>query len=453
MKSIMNLSFALLMIFAALSVLGSEVKSNDADVSVYFGEYRLPSGDWISITKMGPVEAMTRFMYFDWQQGRFGYPKPVGPDRFCAPFSDKPDSPCQTEIAFTRNTEGKIDGLTIKEKDGEERRAIRETIYTDSPVTFSNGEVALSGTLRMPKGDGSFPAIVLVHGSGPGVRHQASILNSFFARLGMSVLVYDKRGCGMSGGDWRKVDLDVLAQDALAGLEWLRQQKSIDPKKVGLWGISQGGWITPLAAGMSENVAFAINSSGPGTSLRSQDLFMMMNILRAGGFTGEEIESAKKTFNTLYDYGIGKATAEELDVLMDKARAHPKFKDIVMPPAKEITPENLYKRQAIGDPAWFFHMNPDNDAITPYKKLRCPLLITYGKLDYTVPVEESVRLITVALKESGHKDYSIRVIESAGHGFARMQESQPMLRVEPFQFVREYFSVHEDWLRSHGFCR
>jgi dipeptidyl aminopeptidase/acylaminoacyl peptidase len=95
----------------------------------------------------------------------------------------------------------------------------------------------------------------------------------------------------------------------------------------------------------------------------------------------------------------------------------------------------------------------DTDAIAPYKKLRYPLLITYSKLDYTVPVEENARLITAVLKESGHKDYSIPVIESAGHGFARVQESQPMLRVEPFQFVREYFSVHEDWLRSHGFCK
>ena len=63
---------------------------------------------------------------------------------------------------------------------------------------------------------------------------------SFFNRLGLATLAYDKRGCGNSGGDWKKVDLEDLAGDALAGVKWLRAQAAIDPRKVGLWGISHG---------------------------------------------------------------------------------------------------------------------------------------------------------------------------------------------------------------------
>ena len=73
-------------------------------------------------------------------------------------------------------------------------------------------------------------------------------MNAFFASRGLAVLTYDKRGCGGSGGDWKTVDLDVLAQDALAGVRWLKAQPGVDASRVGVWGISQGGWIGPLAA-------------------------------------------------------------------------------------------------------------------------------------------------------------------------------------------------------------
>ncbi len=418
----------------------------------YAGEYRLASGGWISIVRTGVVEAMAQPMYIDWESGRLGVLAVSGSDRLVSPPPAKPDAPWKTEVVFRRDDAGQVAGLTIVERGGQPRNAQLMQPWTEEEVTFPSGGITLSGLWLQPAGPGPHPAVVLVHGSGPGTRHQLVPMASFFAHLGLAVLYYDKRGCGGSGGDWKQVDLEELAADAASGARWLRSRAGIDPKRVGLWGISQGGWITPLAAALDPAIAFVINSSGPGTSLRRQDLYMMENMLKANNLPEADVQLALKTFSTLYDYGRGKAQAGELDPLLEKLRNHPVLKEIALPPAAEITPAALYAQQAIGDPAWFFHLDPDRDALAPYRKLRCPLLVTYGKLDITVPVEESARLIGETLRRAGHADFCVEVLPATGHGFARMGEGNPPAPVQPNLISREFFTTIETWLRQHGLC-
>ena len=139
-------------------------------------------------------------------------------------------------------------------------------------ITFQNGDVTLAGTLDLPAGEGPFPAIVTVHGSPPLTRNDLYNLyiSHFFVQHGYAVLRYDKRGAGESTGEYpavgvenSEVALNDLADDALAGVEFLRNHDLIDPDRIGLAGHSQAGWIIPLAASKSPDVAFMIISSGP----------------------------------------------------------------------------------------------------------------------------------------------------------------------------------------------
>jgi pimeloyl-ACP methyl ester carboxylesterase len=202
---------------------------------------------------------------------------------------------------------------------------------------------------------------------------------------------------------------------------------------------------------MDDGVAFVINSSGPATSLRRQDTYMMENTLRFSGFSDDEIALVKKGLNVLYDFGQGKATAEALDAVMDQARSHPKLKDLALPPAKQISIEAMYAKQKIGDPVWYFHLNPDNDALAPYRKLRCPTLVTYGRLDYLVPVEESVKLLNGIIAEKSRLNLTIEIIPDSGHGYLRMEEAHPVNPIAPMSISRAYFAVIEKWLKAHGF--
>jgi dienelactone hydrolase len=418
----------------------------------YCGEYFLPSGKRVSVYKSGVITEMARLVFVNWENGRVGALVKDGADRFWAASSPTKPDVRQTVITFGRDRENKIDQLMIAEGTGTEMKAERKETFTQKPVTFANGDVVLAGTLKMPLRRGPFPAIVLIHGSGPGTREQVESNARFFVHLGMAVLSYDKRGCGASGGDWKTVDLDVLADDALAGVTMLAALPNIDPRRIGLWGISQGGWIAPLAAAKSMKVAFVINHSGPGTSLRRQDTYMTASVLADQDVPASDIDLVVAALNTLYDYGRKKASAEQLDAAVALLQGKPGLEEYASLSSSALIPDSLYAQQAIGDPAWFFHLDPDRDALQPYRTLRCPLLVMYGKLDYTVPVEESAVKITAVLEKSGHPDFLVKVMERTGHGWTVMQPDHPEEPVEPLSIAPECFSLVEEWLKSHGMC-
>ncbi len=137
------------------------------------------------------------------------------------------------------------------------------------PVRFLSEGVSLAGEIAFPPGAGPFPAVVLVHGSGPVTREGNRPLVAPFLTRGIAVLSYDKRGNGESGGLYRGVGplnsdsmIRLLADDAVAALELLAKHERIDRTKLGLAGGSQAGWIIPNAAARFP-VRFAVMLSGP----------------------------------------------------------------------------------------------------------------------------------------------------------------------------------------------
>jgi hypothetical protein len=135
----------------------------------------------------------------------------------------------------------------------------------------------LEGTLLAPREPGRYPAVVFVHGAGPG--HRSGLLDqaAYLAGAGIVALVYDKRTVGYS---FANRDFALLADDALAAVRLLRERPEVDPGRVGLWGVSEGGWVVPIAAARSSDVAFAILVSAPNVSPQSQAAWAFDDHLR-----------------------------------------------------------------------------------------------------------------------------------------------------------------------------
>lgn len=153
---------------------------------------------------------------------------------------------------------------------------------TATAVEFRSAGVTLSGTLYTPSQ--MIAAAVLVHGSGPQSRNVS--LAEALARNGVATLTYDKRGVGKSGGKYKGPEvgtnnadpqnLNLLAKDASAAVKELVRMISSPRTPVGLIGISQAGWIIPIAAVRTPQVKFMILWSGVLVSTLEQLRFQLL---------------------------------------------------------------------------------------------------------------------------------------------------------------------------------
>lgn len=129
-------------------------------------------------------------------------------------------------------------------------------LFREQKVTVSAGsEWALPATITVPAGDGPFPAVVLVHGSGPNDRDETLGPNKPFQDLawglashGIAVLRYDKRTLVHKGKVVALPNFSVKEEtvdDALAAVALLRETQGVDPKRIFVLGHSLGGMLVP----------------------------------------------------------------------------------------------------------------------------------------------------------------------------------------------------------------
>lgn len=150
---------------------------------------------------------------------------------------------------------------------------------TDITFTTQDGQ-QLGGRIFQPaRPSGKLPGLVLIHGSGGGNSWQELKAEAeAFAKQGIVVLAPDKRSVGYTK---THRDYSQLADDALAAFAVLKKQPSVG--RAGLWGISEGGWVAPIAADRAKDVEFLVTVGGPGlTPLRAQSWNAANKVDRAG---------------------------------------------------------------------------------------------------------------------------------------------------------------------------
>ena len=144
-------------------------------------------------------------------------------------------------------------------------------------VEFASHDTTLSGSIVFPENQPMHAAVVFIHGSGKQTRSMDWAER--FAREGIVALVYDKRGAGKSGGEYEgeqsvsEENIALLADDAIAAMRKLSSHPSLKGKPVGLAGISQAGWIGPLAAEKSNLAKFLVLWSSPVSKVSEEDIF------------------------------------------------------------------------------------------------------------------------------------------------------------------------------------
>lgn len=179
---------------------------------------------------------------------------------------------------FAINATGKIDGLLIQpaQATAPAPAVAADAGFSEHDTRVGEGERALPATLAMPKGAGPFPAVVLVHGSGPHDRNETIGANAPFldiarglAEQGIAVLRYEKRSKiypqELASGDFT-ID-DETTNDAVLAVDALRKIGNIDPKRLFVLGHSQGGMMAPRIAAVSGHVSGLVLLAAPSRPL------------------------------------------------------------------------------------------------------------------------------------------------------------------------------------------
>jgi hypothetical protein len=252
--------------------------------------------------------------------------------------------------------------------------------FVETEVRFASGDLTLAGTLFMPRSAGVHPAVLFVHGDRPGERDGYRPYAEHFARNGIAALIYDRRGSGKSEGEWLGTSFEDFAADALAGVRFLRDRKQIDKAWVGLWGISQGVWVTAIAAATSADVAFLIAVSGAGMSPAAQATWLYRNTLHSRGAPSGLVSQGQRALRLFFD---------ALDVLR---RSGPESVRSKLPGL------NLY-----------------HDPVPILERVRQPVLAIYGARDASVPPRTSAEILQAALRRSRNTAVTLLIFPEADH--------------------------------------
>ncbi len=176
--------------------------------------------------------------------------------------------------------------------------AARPTVPAGPPVArkldVHNGAVTLGGTLLLPAGAGPFPAVVLLPGRGAGGQDQSVADARMFASHGIAAYAYDKRGTGLSTGDWRHaLNPSDEVGDAVAAVAAVRRQPGVDPSRVGVWGVGQGAWLAPFV-GEHADVAFLILLNTSAAPLGQEEVWRAGDAVRAKGYSPTAADAAMR---------------------------------------------------------------------------------------------------------------------------------------------------------------
>ncbi|WP_417484922.1 alpha/beta hydrolase family protein [Maricaulis salignorans] len=272
--------FVLALGVAGLLTACSGNEALDPAAICHVGVYQTASGSIIDIAPVAGADL--RWRALDGQVGRIS----AGEDGLWSGTTGWTDqaNPARFDLGECGTTSLTIEGLDGY--DGVAERIPLDIIDTE----FESDGLTLAGRLVLPQGAQPVPIAVWVHGSERDSALDWAYAQRIMPAQGVGIFVYDKRGTGASGGEYSQ-DFQALAGDAAMALQRARELAGPRAGRVGLFGGSQGGWVAPLAATMSD-ADFVMVSFGMMVAPTDEDASEVQLELRAAGYDDEVLARA-----------------------------------------------------------------------------------------------------------------------------------------------------------------
>jgi uncharacterized protein len=329
--------------------------------------------------------------------------------------------------------------------------------YISEDITFVNSKsnIKLAGTLTLPKGDGPFKAAIMITGSGGQNRNEEIqghkpflVISDWLTRNGIAVLRFDDRGVGKSQGSQFESTSADFATDVDAAFDFLKTQKKINPKAIGLIGHSEGGLIAPIVASTNPDIAFIVSLAGTGVTGQQIILRQAEEAGRASGIPEKNIKRNSEINRKLYtvlrkENDNKKAEKKILALYREMLQNENVSADVIDKAVNSL-------RATFGESSYtWYRYFLFTDAATFWKKVKCPVLALNGEKDLQVSAEENLPAIQKAVTSNGNKSVKTIKLPGLNHLFQHSQKGLPAEygKIEE-TFSPEALKIMSDWINN-----
>ena len=309
--------------------------------------------------------------------------------------------------------------------------------FVEEEVSFQTEDSNLAGTLAIPEGEGPFPGVIILGGSGPWDRNgdedaravealtqagqPVTAVNSTYrdiaeglSQAGMVTLRYDKRGVGNSTGEGGDLPEPSL-RDLSAAVTFLSSQPSVDPLRIALVGHSLGGLWALMEAAEDPDIAAVCVMATPAKPYSEVIIEQIEGLIPLQGGNETDIAAAVEHQRQIY----ARLRSGELD------------------PTSFAGLEFL---KAIMDLAGADYA----------KEIKCPALILQGDKDLFTTIPEEAQLLKEAFIEGGNEEVELVVFADMDHIF-RPTPDQPSLEIyfeDRGPISQDVLDTIVDWMKA-----
>lgn len=334
--------------------------------------------------------------------------------------------------------------------------------YISKDIQFSNEDnsIKFGATLTIPDTLNNHQAVILVSGTGEQDRDGTMAGHKMFAaiadnltRRGIAVLRVDDRGVGQTTGVYETSTTGDFAKDVMAFIRFLKSQKGIDPKDIGLIGHSEGGAVISIVTAQSNDVAFMISIAGLATdgltALKKQNRDIVDASSLPSYDKGRSNDINELMFNTAYAYANSDSMEAKLNETYNKWKVKDDayFKTLNVKFDHFRFPVYSYVKFASGP--WYRYFI-QYDPAKYLTKVKVPVLAINGDRDLMVACNENLENFRKYLTEAGNQDFKIVSVPGLNHLFQHCK----LCTREEYESLNETFApevldLMGNWILSH----
>lgn len=322
-------------------------------------------------------------------------------------------------------------------------------------MSFTHDGLQYSGFIDLPEGNPK-AIILLIPGSGKTDFSGNTGFAKFFRKqrneflsLGFAVCAWDKYGCGKSEGEFKEdLPIEKSVSVVLKAMRTLKEKKIPGSKKIGLWGISRGGWVCPLVIEKEPNIAFWISISG--ADKFDNFRYLLESNFKIEGRTNSQIDTLLNEF----DFRMKSLRNGDIDF------------DAFISDTKHLYKDSFYQRLGEKAPSkeeyqylidYFKTSNEVFDEgsglriLVPefekvLRKVRCPVLAILGEKDSQIDWQSTKRLYEGTIPEN----LKLVTIPNCNHLMMKCRTGGMFENLEEFgyEICDEYYESMLNWLKE-----